>query len=66
MLKLLVGSVAGAAASSMTGTGATRGLSRAAVSMNFHDFSATAIDGSAVSMGDFKGKPIVVLNVASL
>jgi cytochrome oxidase Cu insertion factor (SCO1/SenC/PrrC family) len=70
MLKLLVGStLAGAAAFSMGGAGAAgRGVSaRAAVSMaSFHDFSATAMGGKDVSMSDFKGKPILVLNVASL
>jgi len=68
MLKVLVGTLAGASAFSMTGgVGATRASSRAAVSMaNFHDFSATGIDGKEVKMSDLKGKPIVVLNVASL
>jgi cytochrome oxidase Cu insertion factor (SCO1/SenC/PrrC family) len=30
------------------------------------DFSLTAIDGSAVDMSSFKGKPVLILNVASL
>jgi len=33
---------------------------------NFFDFSATKIDGSDVSMADYKGKPTLILNVASL
>jgi len=33
---------------------------------SFHDFSTTALDGKEVSMSSFKGKPILVLNVASL
>lgn len=33
--------------------------------MNFHDFSAKDIKGSEKSMSDYKGKTIVVVNVAS-
>jgi len=67
MLRLLVGSLAGAAAFNVGGGVPTsRGLSRAAVSMSFHDFKATALDGSEVDMSSFKGKPILVLNIASL
>ena len=66
MLRLLVGSLAGAAAFNVGGAPASRGLARAAVSMNFHDFSATALDGSEVDMSAYKGKPILVLNIASL
>jgi hypothetical protein len=32
----------------------------------FYDFSANKLDGSAASMADFKGKPVLILNVASL
>jgi len=67
MLSLLVGSTVSGAAFNMGGVAATRGASRAAVSMvSFHDFSATALDGTEVSMSQFKGKPILILNVASL
>jgi len=55
----------GAAAFSVGGVASTR-TSRAAVSMGFHDFKATGLDGAEVDMASFKGKPIVVLNVASL
>ena len=34
--------------------------------MSFFDFKATKIDGSEVSMADYKGKPTLILNVASL
>ena len=33
---------------------------------SFYDFSATTIDGKEKSFADYKGKPIVILNVASL
>ena len=47
---------------------AARGASRTAgVDMaTFYDFSANTIDGKETSMGDFKGKPVLILNVASL
>ena len=32
----------------------------------FYDFSATKIDGSAAPMSAYKGKPTLILNVASL
>ena len=31
----------------------------------FHDFTATTIDGDEKSLGDFKGKTLLVVNVAS-
>jgi len=43
-----------------------RAQSRAAVGMSFYDYSATKLDGTALSMSDFKGKPVLILNVASL
>jgi len=33
---------------------------------SFHDFSATTLDGKETSFADYKGKPTLVLNVASL
>lgn len=33
---------------------------------SFYDFSATKIDGSAAPMSAYKGKPTLILNVASL
>ena len=32
----------------------------------FYDFSAAKIDGSAAPMSAYKGKPTLILNVASL
>jgi len=32
----------------------------------FYDFSATTIDGKAAPMSAYKGKPVLILNVASL
>ena len=33
--------------------------------MNFYDFTAKDIDGNMVSMEDFKGKPVLIVNTAS-
>jgi len=44
----------------------SRAMPRAAVGMSFYDFSATKIDGTAVSMSEYKDKPVLILNVASL
>jgi len=47
--------------------GAARAVRRASsASMSFLDFSAKTIDGTETSMSTFKGKPILILNVASL
>jgi hypothetical protein len=32
----------------------------------FYDFSATKIDGTADDFSSYKGKPVLILNVASL
>lgn len=32
----------------------------------FYDFSATTLDGKATSMKEYEGKPVLILNVASL
>ena len=40
-------------------------ISSFAQSKNFYDFSAADIDGHMVSMGQFKGKKVLVVNVAS-
>ena len=32
----------------------------------FYDFSATKIDGTAAEFSSYKGKPVLILNVASL
>ena len=68
MLKLLVGTSLASAAAFSVGAGASAMTgSRSAVQMaSCHDFEATAIDGKKVEMKSFKGKPILVLNVASL
>lgn len=31
-----------------------------------HDFSANLLDGTAKKLADYKGKPTLILNVASL
>ena len=31
----------------------------------FHDFTMTSIDGKDISMGKYKGKKVLVVNVAS-
>ena len=33
---------------------------------DFYDFSAKTLDGKDQSMSDYKGKPVLILNVASL
>jgi len=38
----------------------------AAPVMDFYSFSGNTIDGKATSMADYKGKPVLILNVASL
>jgi hypothetical protein len=44
-----------------------RGVVRSHVSMStISDFSATKIDGTDVDLSAFKGKPTLILNVASL
>ena len=43
------------------------GLRASAPTMaGFFDFSATALDGKETAMDSFKGKPTLILNVASL
>jgi cytochrome oxidase Cu insertion factor (SCO1/SenC/PrrC family) len=43
------------------------GSGRAAVSMtSISDFKATKIDGAEIDLSSFKGKPTLVMNVASL
>ncbi|KAL1522241.1 hypothetical protein AB1Y20_021877 [Prymnesium parvum] len=68
MLKLLATtSLAAASAFSAGGIAPGRAISRSAISMaSFHDFSATSLGGKELSMADFKGKPVLILNVASL
>jgi cytochrome oxidase Cu insertion factor (SCO1/SenC/PrrC family) len=67
MLKLLVGTTLASASAFSMGGSVARSNSRAAVQMaSFHDFKATALDGTEVDMASYKGKPVLVLNVASL
>jgi glutathione peroxidase len=33
--------------------------------MNIHDFKAKTIDGKEISLADYKGKPLLIVNVAS-
>jgi hypothetical protein len=63
----LVASAAHSAASLARGAVSRSAVqSRAAIGMSLYDFSATKIDGSACSMTEFKDKPVLILNVASL
>ena len=36
------------------------------VNANVYEFSFTSIDGKIIKLSDFKGKPIVIINTASL
>ena len=64
LLALAAGRAAGFG---VAGPRVARGMARAAApQMNFYDFSATTIDGKAAKMSDYKGKPVLILNVASL
>jgi len=49
-------------------SGAVRSMSRTAAPLmsSFHDFSAKTIDGVETPMSTYKGKPTLILNVASL
>jgi cytochrome oxidase Cu insertion factor (SCO1/SenC/PrrC family) len=42
------------------------GRMAAAQMSTLSDFSLTAIDGKPIDMASFKGKPVLILNVASL
>jgi len=48
----------------------SRVISRASASAvqmaSFYDFSASTLDGKEASMKDFEGKPVLILNVATL
>ena len=35
------------------------------LSKSFYDYTATSIDGEVVSMADYKGKVVLIVNVAS-
>ena len=59
------GFAVGNAAVTTTARTAMRAMSTT-MADSFYDFEATAIDGKKVSMSDFKGKPVLILNVASL
>ena len=56
------------AAGFSVGLGAARTVSRASdVQMaSLYDFEAVTIDGKKAPMSDYKGKPVLILNVASL
>jgi hypothetical protein len=59
----MIAAVAGRA----MGYGQTRAVLRmSSASMSFFDFSAKTIGGKTKSMADYKGKPVLILNVASL
>jgi len=65
VLALAPSAVAGFTAG-MAPAGAVAAPRVAAVNMGFFDHSAVAIDGSKVDMSSYKGKPVLILNVASL
>jgi len=70
MIKVLVAYASGATAL-QAGTvplrSAMRNMHRAAPAMSsLYDFSAVDLDGKDQAMADYKGKPVVILNVASL
>ena len=43
-----------------------RACSQCCRQADFYDFSATTLDGKDTKMSDYKGKPVLILNVASL
>lgn len=45
---------------------ASRGRSSSVSMASLYDFSANKIDGTPVKFDEFKGKPTLILNVASL
>jgi hypothetical protein len=70
MLKvsLIAAAASRAAAFGLSSAVHSRGVARAAspVMSSFYDFKATTLAGKSASMSDFKGKPVLILNVASL
>jgi len=62
----LAGMAAGFGVSTPTFGGRAVARASAPVMESFYDFSATAIDGTAAPMSAYKGKPVLILNVASL
>ena len=70
MLKILLASATGAAAPSVGGvrhaSRATATLRGGATMSSLYDFSSPTLSGEDVSMEDFKGKPVLICNVASL
>ena len=68
MLKVsLLALAAGRAAGLQVGAAARAVRTRVSMpSMSFFDFSAKTLDGKTLKMSDLKGKPVLILNVASL
>lgn len=68
MLKALaIGGLAYGNAFAPTVAGGVRSMSRSTPRMAvLGDFSSTTIGGEEISLSSFKGKPVLVLNVASL
>lgn len=69
MLKVgIIATACHAAGAYSIGVPAGRTMARmsAPVMESFHDFKATTLDGKEASMADYKGKPVLILNVASL
>lgn len=50
----------------VVGASATRSFASKVSMSTMHDFTVSKPDGSSMSMGDYKGKPTLVVNVASL
>jgi len=70
MLKLCVAATAASAAAfgiapARVATSTTMRTTGADMA-TFYDFSANTIDGKESKMADLKGKPVLILNVASL
>jgi len=68
MLRTTIIAATAACASSLTvGAGVRGAPARASMpAMSFYEFEGTTIGGEKATMADFKGKPVLVMNVASL
>jgi len=66
VLFALVGSATGFTAVPNAAPAGRTAVRMGSASMAFHEFSATTIDGAAAPMSAYKGKPVLILNVASL
>jgi hypothetical protein len=71
LVKLSVLALAPGAAEAfaMGGAGGARAAARGVSSVrmsDFYDFKLDGLSGGSMSMSDYKGKPVLILNVASL